>query len=56
MFESLLKRLCAELNVRAIMLKNRDINKQEIQRWLVEYDQELGEGFEERFLNLLKDL
>lgn len=43
-------------DVRAIMLKNRDINKQEIQRWLVEYDQELGEGFEERFLNLLKDL
>jgi predicted nucleotidyltransferase len=43
-------------DVRSLLVKNRSTNKEEILRWLKEYDAELGEGFEIRFLEIVKSL
>ena len=61
MFESLLKRLAAELgvrqeDVRSILLKNPSLDRDEIRHWLSEYDKALGEHFELRFQEILTEL
>lgn len=43
-------------DVRCVMLKNPQMDKQKIRYWLAQYDTALGENFEERFLGVVREL
>lgn len=42
-------------DVRSVLLKNPDLCLTEIRKWLREYDTEVGENFEPRFLSILDE-
>ena len=42
-------------DVKNVLLKNKNLDERMIRRWLKEYDAALGEGFEHRFDEVLRD-
>ncbi|MBL7084452.1 MAG: hypothetical protein ISS41_12590 [Candidatus Aminicenantes bacterium] len=43
-------------DVRSVLLKNPDYDKEYIQKWLKEFDDSLGEGFLDLFNELVKKI